>query len=731
MFARSRDQLREAIAGVESEVDCVVMASDDIDEFRIRPGPSRDRGARVSRPARPFVTQVQIAARRSGGDIRRIGRGRVVGERNGKTNGRFNARGRGAEVVASLPRHGAEWPRGGAGQLRSRRVVVKARVVKLNPQHASRGGTRRGVASKAVDAHLRYLERDGVTRDGAKGRVYSAFEEQVDGKAFVGRGQGDRHQFRVIVAPEDSTEMTDLPGFTRELMRQVQIDLRTRLDWIAVDHYNTGHPHTHILIRGVTDDGKILNIAGDYLAYGIRHRASQLVTRELGHQGEIELQAKLQSEMDVERLTRLDQTLLAEQRDQGAVELRPGEGPSYLVPENRTLMVERVRRLERYGLATEIKPGQWVLADRTEATLRQLGERNDAIKTMHRALADHGLADARGSAQYVCHGGSIDQSVVGRVLAKSFGGDEMGERVYLVIDGIDGRVHYLEFIDPHHIEEVGRDMIVEAVPPVSGPRSADRNIELNAQEEGGVYQPSRHLERIKGRFTRQDKDPEDFVRFHVRRLEALHRAGHVEQIDADHWRVPNDIVERGRAYDQSQGTNRTQLRVLSSFSLERQIASDGATWLDRELTARVPIRVTDSGFGRQVKGALAHRGQRLVETGHATAKDGRISVPQRAIAALERQEIARAGGAMASARGRTFQHVEPGEHVSGTLVGSIHLASGRYAMVESLSSEGGFGFTLVPWQPVLDNRMGQHIAGVIRDTGGIDWSFGKKRGLGL
>ncbi|MGO8910786.1 MAG: relaxase/mobilization nuclease domain-containing protein [Bradyrhizobium sp.] len=156
--------------------------------------------------------------------------------------------------------------------------------------------------SRAVDAHLRYLERDGVTRDGDRGKAYSAFENEADGKAFVERGREDRHQFRFIVAPEDATEMADLRCFTRDLMRQMELDLATRLDWIAVDHHNTGHPHTHVIVRGVLDDGRILNIAGDYIAHGIRHRASELVTRELGHQSEIELQTKLQNEVEAERV---------------------------------------------------------------------------------------------------------------------------------------------------------------------------------------------------------------------------------------------------------------------------------------------------------------------------------------------------------------------------------------------------------------------------------------------
>jgi hypothetical protein len=152
-----------------------------------------------------------------------------------------------------------------------RRVVVKARVVKLAPQRGqSRGSKFRATTGKAVDAHLRYLERDGVTKDGEKGRVYSAFENEADGKAFVERGRDDRHQFRFIVAPEDGADMADMRSFTRDLMKQVEQDLDTRLDWVAVDHHNTGHPHTHVIVRGVLDDGRILNIAGDYIAHGVR-----------------------------------------------------------------------------------------------------------------------------------------------------------------------------------------------------------------------------------------------------------------------------------------------------------------------------------------------------------------------------------------------------------------------------------------------------------------------------
>jgi Protein of unknown function (DUF3363) len=44
--------------------------------------------------------------------------------------------------------------------------------------------------------------------------------------------------------------------------------------------------------------------------------------------------------------------------------------------------------------------------------------------------------------------------------------------------------------------------------------------------------------------------------------------------------------------------------------------------------------------------------------------------------------------------------------------------NGRFAMIEN-----GLGFQLAPWQPVLEKRIGQHISGLQRDDGGIEWTL--------
>jgi hypothetical protein len=389
-------------------------------------------------------------------------------------------------------------------------------------------------------------------------------------------------------------------------------------------------------------------------------------------------------------------------------------------------MIGRIWHLERYGIATELEPGRWTLPDRAQQVLKELDHRNEVINTIHRALTKNGLAEERGVRQFALHGEGSGQKIVGRVLTKGLAGDEMGERVYLVVDGIDGRVHHMEFKDPSRIEEVGRDMIVEAAPVVSGPRPADRHIASNAEKDNGIYRPSRHLERVRDSFERQGKDSESFVRSHVRRLEALRRAGHVERIDADNWKIPKDIVERGQAYDLSQGGDGLRIRTLSALSLDRQVASNGATWLDRQIIADDRSEITDSAFGRDVNKAISRRAERLVEMGLATAKDGNIRVPVHTLTILERQEVDRVGHQMAKDRGLTFVPSSAGEHVSGRLAGVASLVSGRFAMIEN-----GLGFQLVPWQPLLEKRIGQHITGLQRDDGGIEWTLRRNRGLSL
>jgi type IV secretory pathway VirD2 relaxase len=677
------------------------MTEDVTCDFRLEPGIVSDRGGGTDAQFRSFANQVKVAATKAGGipdSWIQVRRQRADTVRCHPRKGRCCRIGRGQPAADRL-RFMAEMR--GHGD-RTRRVIVKARIVRLS------------LSSRAAGKHLRYLQRDGTNRGGERGQLYGAETEEVDGKAFVKRGQPDRHQFRFIVAPEDGDSLSDLRAFTRDVMQQMEKDLGTKLDWVAADHFNTGHPHSHVIVRGRDDLGKDLIIAQDYLSYGIRLRAQELVTLELGPEADREWRRRLRAEVSAERLTRIDRALMAEAKAH-MLDLRPQAG-QVRADFDETLRIGRLQVLARYGLAQETEPGVWNLSEDLESTMRALGERSDIVKALNRALSARG--QQRGLESYDLDG--QESSIVGRLIDKRTIDASSGS-IGLIIDGIDGRLHHVKL--PLAAEEVPIGAIVEVTRETSQCR-ADRNIALIAGDTG-EYRPSEHRAHLQANSRATDGDYGAFIGAHVQRLEALHRAGIVTRLDADVWKIPSDFEDRAAAYDAAIG-NRTRVRILCVYDLNRQVTSDGATWLDRELVRRNQSTLSQSGFGAEVREALEQRKGELVRQGHVRRMlEGRAFVRTDLLETLQRQEVERTGRELAAQRGRAFQAIGDGQTVCGTLVGSAQLASGRFAMIDD-----GLGLSLVPWRPVIESKIGRQVMGMMR-AGEFSWQFSRGRGLGF
>ncbi|MEA3197674.1 MAG: hypothetical protein QOF32_1726, partial [Gammaproteobacteria bacterium] len=601
--------------------DFPIMAQND-DHFAPRPGRIRaDRG----RAPQGLRAQLLPRLARAGGNPRRLGS--VLPQSRAPRTGRFNARGRGAKIAATFPR-GSGWSfdRVSGARVRPHRVTVKIRIVKA-------GGKLTG-----VQAHLRYLERDGVTRDGQPGRLYSTFADEADRDAFTERGQDDRHQFRIILAPEDGAAYEDLKPFTRDVMAKIESDLGTNLDWVAVDHHDTGHPHAHVVVRGVTEDGKILNIAGDYLAHGIRHRASEVLTRDLGPQTEQEVQRQLESEIEAERLTRLDRTLI-ERAEAGMVDLRMANSGTEFGRTYDQMLIARARQLERLGLAEQDGPLRWSLSSDTETVLRRMGERGDIIKTMHRAMTEAGLP--RAPQLYTIHEhGQNAGPIIGRVVARGLA-DEMAERRYLVLDGIDGRSHYLDIGEAEGSFPIGSILRVANVS--TAPRAVDRTVADIAAAQSGRYSIDIH-------FRHDPNATEDFARTHIRRLEAIRRAtGGVERQPDGTWVIAPDHLDRVRNYEQQRAQTRpVTIETLSTLPIERQIDADGPTWLDRQITRAETHALAGHGFGRDVYGALARRQQWLIDQELMQRDGADIVYRKNLLDVLRQRELRRVGARLSS-----------------------------------------------------------------------------------
>ncbi len=493
--------------------------------------------------------------------------------------------------------------------------------------------------SAPLAKHLSYLQRDGVTRDGADARMFDARGDAAEVSAFAERCEDDRHHFRFIVSPEDAPEMADLRAFTRDLMARAERDLGTKIDWVAIDHWNTDQPHVHVLARGVAEDGSDLVISREYISRGFRARAEELVGLELGPRSEQAIRSGLEREVGAERWTGLDRALRA-LADDGAsvVDLRPG-GVAPPDPELRRLMIGRAQVLERLGLAEPVGPAQWTLRPDIETTLRAMGNRGDIISTMHRALSRGDREPDAGA--FAIHGEDAP-AVLGRLADRGLH-DELKGTAYVVIEGVDGRAHHI-------------------------------------------------------------------------RLGSLEATGG----------APIGAIVEVRPFAGDDGQRRVSLAVRSDLPLAAQVTSPGATWLDRTLVAREPGSLAASGFGTEVREALERRTDHLAAQGLARRVGQRAVLARDLLDTLRRQELNAAAGKLSAETGLPRQTAAEGEHVAGIYRQRVQLASGRFAMIDN-----GLGFELVPWKPVLEEHLGRQVSGVVLPGGGVDWSFGRKRGLGI
>lgn len=666
------------------------MSRSDDDRFRILPGTPKQRGD-------AFINKVLRQTNKAGAKL-----GKRVGETSQRPGSRL---GRG-HVAARFS--------GASLTSNARRVTIKARLV-----HLAKAGPR------STATHLRYIEREGVDRQGGPGHAYGPTTDAADTAAFEKRGHEDRHQFRFIVSPEDAKQLDDLRTYTRHLMQRMESDLGTRLDWVAVDHWNTDNPHTHVVLRGKDERGKDLIIARDYIAHGMRERAAALATEWLGPRTELEIRQAQVRELAQERWTSLDRAL---QREATEGQLSPDSLARPHLQSQRHLLVGRLQHLQRMGLASDSPSGTWTVEPTAEPTLRAMGERGDIIRIMYRAmgfqkreLAIHtpGLTAKQ---TY-----PIRPTVVGRVAAKGLA-DELYDKGYLIIEGTDGKAHYVPLSVRTELEQYPLGAIVEAK-TVEAPRAADRRISALAQS--GLYRSDQHLAILQHEGATVP-DAAEHVKTHLRRLEAQRQAGIVERLAEVVWRVPAGLAERGRQFDaECLGSRSGALSVTLKchLPLEQQTRVIGATWLDQQLIggergavgAGAPAQL---GFGAEAKAALRQRAAFLVEQGLARQQGGRTVLARNLLAILRSRELAAAAQRMASETGRVHRPLVEGQSARGVIRRTVQLVSGRFAMLDD-----GVGFSLVPWRPVLESRLGHPVTATVRG-GNASFEWQRSRGVG-
>jgi type IV secretory pathway VirD2 relaxase len=485
------------------------------------------------------------------------------------------------EVLARVSLHGGRRRRASAGPLRAeahrpdaRRVVIKARVVRLTA-----GG------AKAAALHLRYIERDGVEKDGTKGVLYGP-DGPVRRRTFEQPRLGEQHQFRFIVSPEDASGL-DLTAYVRRLMTRVEQDLGRKVEWAAVNHYDTGHPHAHIVVRGIARDGHELRFDRSYIASGMRWRAQEIATQELGPRHEFEVRRAHAREITQERFTSLDRELERLAKD-GRLELRSPKRRSRVDP---SILLSRLEHLEAMRLAERLSPNAWSLSDDWQKHLRDLGTRGDILKQIHEVVYGDSsrYRIVRPGEPLLNRFGAEQDVLVGRVAGKGLS-DEMKGNFYAVIEAPNGFAYHLP-LDARTAETVSRgDIVLFGSRPELAVRPIDRRISEGARSAGGLYI--------------LDSAGQDQVRAPVaRRMRELEREGLVTAQGPDRWVVPGDLIEQLERRPRTEPPRERLWIQKLALSLEDTPDRRGPVWLD-EVDGRSLARW---GFGAEVGRALDKR----------------------------------------------------------------------------------------------------------------------------
>ncbi len=582
-------------------------------------------------------------------------------------------------------------------------------IIKLKPVvHASAGGGGGGAGS--LMRHALYVERDGAGREGDQVQVFDRELDRADGAAFVERCEDDRHHFRVIISPEYGGEIDDLKGYTRHLVQRVELDLGTRIDWIAAEHHDTGRPHVHLLMRGRHEDGRDLVIPRSYVSHGFRERAEGLATEILGPRLEPD---RLDRAVKLDRFTELDRDLLRQARDREISLGSLGDDGA-----RRSKLVQRLNRLEQWGLAEQPQPGVWRLHAELEDKLIRLSDQRERERATARLLAQEqrGLAPERTRELEQAHS---SQRVTGRLVGFERLGDD-GRGPHLIgVEAIDGqfwtaRVARLE--DLRGVAGAERGAIVELERATPEMRASDRTIWEIASENDLTYSAELHREARAG-------DRENYIKMHERRLEALRRDGIVTRDSDARFYLPEDYLSRVAAREGLGGRESARVTLVDPHSLEHQSRYHGPTWLDRVADGIEDCsQLRYEGFGEETRKAWKQRETTLQKLGLGENRADGFHPADDWRGRLARLEEKAVRERIERDTGRVPHFARDGDNAHGLYVGRIHMAEQSYALIER--ADDRLWSTLVPWRPEMDRALNQFVSGRVNGRD-FDFKYGK------
>lgn len=600
----------------------------------------------------------------------------------------------------------------------SQKVVIKARFIKATGPKA---------AATSIKKHIDYMQREGVGIDGGKPIAYDMENNQKTEKElkdFVGKASQDRHHFRFIISPEKAANLPDIREYCRDVVKQMEKDLGTKLEWVAVNHHNTDNPHIHLMVRGARDNGADLVISRDYIGQGMRNRAQEIATSYLGQRTELDIVNGLTSEVYKERFTSLDRDILR-QLGEGNKYLDVSETPKSPYRKfHRNVVIQRLEVLGKLGLANEQAAGIWEIREDLKPTLQKLGMRNDIIKTMHQNK--HFDPALKGC---IIHqqNEKLPSPIRGIVIAKGVH-EELDDRPFVIVQDDKGKAHYFplkKFSEKPGLEAHKGAIVTIGNKEYEPTRKADVNIEECSQKNSGIYDPSKHHEAAERRFEEMEAqgitvhvDTDKFIEGHIARADALAGRGIVEKLDNGTYKIPDNLNERIVAAEVNKIERFRSMEVNneSVVKLPELSKYKGITFLDRELYEKniTPLPSSAGFLEKELLAARQERAKFLTEKGYGTIQqDGSFKYRYGAIEELAEQEKI----TILANQLRTLPASSPEAEIKGRIVGTVAkietTPTGRYAIIHDDINQK---YTVVPSSFQLEKLAGTPEKVVVSKT---------------
>lgn len=418
----------------------------------------------------------------------------------------------------------------------SQRVLVKAHFKKHG---AGRAGGSGGAGN--LRGHLSYITRSGAGVDEERPVLFGSAGDDLERSDFYNICKDDRHHFRFIISPENAHEIADMEGYIRGVMAAVEKDQGTKLEWVSAVHYDTDHPHAHVVVRGKDELGKDLVIEPHYISHGIRMRAEELATEILGERSIEEIQKSMEQETDAMRVTSLDRFIAAraseEEKEAGKVIVdtrekgHSGRGEFY-----DGLVQKRLEFLTTTSMAVQEPPGVFTVRLDYLEELKEISERHDIIKQLHRSMPEEALDNGVSIYKIV----DLEAPVVRGEIEKIAHVNEITDHKYMVVRDGEGQAHYV----PLNAYGVGEGLREGGFVEVSAGDPPERKLDLNildiAEDHGGIYDADTHRKHVEETMDFVS-DVDGYMARHKNRLDDLVEAGLVRDLGDGRYDVLGEI----------------------------------------------------------------------------------------------------------------------------------------------------------------------------------------------